>query len=88
MDQFGLEVKKAVAHASTLRDNISAECVGLHEGGGGLVAKICFADGVCWADKMYANYHSRCVPRNGDYAPGPQLLPKHTNTGKQSMVSK
>jgi hypothetical protein len=55
MDQFGLKVKKAVAHASALRDNIPAECVGLHEGGGGVVAKICFADGVCWADKMYAN---------------------------------
>ena len=55
IDQFDLEVKKAVAHASALRDNIPAECVGLHEGGGGVVAKICFADGVCWADKMYAN---------------------------------
>jgi len=54
-DQFELEVKEAVAHASALRDNIPAECVGLHEGGGGVVAKICFADGVCWADKMFAN---------------------------------
>ena len=56
VDQFKLEVEEAVAYASSLRNNIPARWVGYLAGGGGLTAKICFADGICWADKMFAGF--------------------------------
>jgi hypothetical protein len=51
-DQFNDEVYFAVANASAWRNGIPASFVGLKGGGGGVVSKICFDDGVCWADKM------------------------------------
>jgi hypothetical protein len=55
MDQFEVEVNLAVAYASSSRNNIvPASLVEFIAGGGGVTAKICFVDGVCWADKMIA----------------------------------
>jgi hypothetical protein len=51
-DQFNTEVYFAVANASARRNGIPASFVELKVGGGGIVSKICFDDGVCWADKM------------------------------------
>jgi len=51
-DQFNAEVYYAVANASAWRNGIPASFVELKAGGGGVVSKICFDDGVCWADKM------------------------------------
>jgi hypothetical protein len=53
VEQFELEVAEVVAHASNLRNNIPAHWSKYGSGGGGLIAKICFEDGVCWADKMF-----------------------------------
>lgn len=57
IDELEREVRDSVAHASLLRNNLPAEFDSLHDGGsgGGLVAKICFSDGICWADKMFAS---------------------------------
>ena len=55
MEEFKIEVAEAVAYASTLRNNIPARWSEYFAGGGGLVVKICFEDGVCWADKMFAS---------------------------------
>ena len=54
-DQLQDEVNDAIAYASTWRDNIPASFVQMKVGASGAVAKICFVDGVCWADKMLAN---------------------------------
>jgi hypothetical protein len=51
-DEFNAEVYFAVANASAWRNGIPASYVTLKAGGGGVVSKICFDDGVCWADKM------------------------------------
>ena len=51
-DEFNAEVYFAVANASAWRNGIPGWYVTLKAGGGGVVAKICFDDGVCWADKM------------------------------------
>jgi hypothetical protein len=56
MDQLELEVEEAIAYLSSLWNNIPAHLVTYFAGGGGLVAKICFADGVCWADKMFKGF--------------------------------
>ena len=56
VDQFKHEVEQAVAYASTLRQNVPARWSKCLAGGGGLVAKICFADGICWGDKMFAGF--------------------------------
>lgn len=54
-DQLQDEVNSAIAYASMLRNNIPASLVEMRVGGAGATAKICFIDGVCWADKMLAN---------------------------------
>lgn len=54
-DQLQDEVNSAVAYVSMLRDNIPASLVQMKVGATGAVAKICFVDGICWADKMLAN---------------------------------
>ena len=54
-DQLQDEVNDAIAYASTWRDNIPASLVQMKVGAAGAVAKICFVDGICWADKMLAN---------------------------------
>ena len=55
-DQLQDEVNDAIAYASTLHDNIPVSLVQMKaKGATGLVAKICFVDGICWADKMVAN---------------------------------
>jgi hypothetical protein len=46
-DEFNTEVYFAVANASEWRNGIPASYVTLKAGGGGVVAKICFDDGVC-----------------------------------------
>ena len=56
-DQFQDELNEAITYASTWRDNIPASLVQIKVGGAaGVVAKICFVDGVCWADKILANH--------------------------------
>lgn len=54
MNQFQVEVNRAIAYASSSRNEIPASLVEFKTGGGGITAKICFVDGVCWADKMVA----------------------------------
>jgi hypothetical protein len=54
MNQFQLEVNRAISYASSSRNEIPASLVEFKAGGGGITAKICFVDGVCWADKMVA----------------------------------
>ena len=55
-DQLQDEINEAIASASVWRDNIPASLVQMNvRGAAGAVAKICFVDGVCWADKMIAN---------------------------------
>jgi len=54
MAQLSKELDIAVAYASSLRDYIPAKRVAFTGAGGGLIAKICFDDGICWADKMVA----------------------------------
>lgn len=56
VQQIKLEVAEAMAYATTLRNNIPARWSTYFAGAGGLVAKICFEDGVCWADKMFAGF--------------------------------
>lgn len=52
IDHFSTEVHFAIANASAWRNGMPASFVALKAGGGGVVSKICFDDGVCWADKM------------------------------------
>lgn len=52
VDQLEVEVNCAVDYASSLRNNISASLAGFKAGASGLIAKLCFFDGICWADKM------------------------------------
>jgi len=54
-DQLQDEVNSAVAYVSRLRDNMPASLVQMKVGAAGVVAKICFVDGICWADKMLSN---------------------------------
>ena len=54
-DQLQDEINDAIAYASTWRNNIPASLVQMKVGSAGVVAKICFVDGICWADKMLAN---------------------------------
>ena len=55
-DQLQDEVNGALSYASRCRDNIPASLVQMKvSGAAGAVAKICFDDGICWADKMVAN---------------------------------
>ena len=58
-DQFNTEVYFAVANASALRNEIPASFVEPKAGGGGIVSKICFDDGVCWAAKMLQHGNPR-----------------------------
>ena len=52
IDQLEVEVNCAVGYASSLRNNIPASLAGFKAGASGLIAKLCFVDGICWADKM------------------------------------
>jgi len=54
--QLKVEVAEAMAYATTLRNNTLAHWSTSYAGAGGFVAKICFEDGVCWADKMFAGF--------------------------------
>jgi hypothetical protein len=55
-DQLEDEINDAIAYASTLHGNIPASLVQIKTmGAAGIVGKICFTDGICWADKMLAN---------------------------------
>ena len=55
-DQLQDEINDAIAYASRCRNNIPASLVQMKvSGAAGAVAKICFDDGICWADKMVAN---------------------------------
>lgn len=54
IDQLQVEVQQSVEYASLLRQGIPASLVEFQAGGGGLIGKICFADGICWSDKMIA----------------------------------
>lgn len=47
----GYDFDAEVYFASAWRNEIPGSYVTLKAGGGGVVAKICFDDGVCWADK-------------------------------------
>jgi hypothetical protein len=54
VDQISGEVDYAIANASWWRNGMPAsKAVGYNAGSGGTVLKICFEDGVCWADKMF-----------------------------------
>ena len=52
IDQLEAEVNCAIAYASSLRNNMTASLAGFKAGASGLVAKLCFVDRICWADKM------------------------------------
>src|SRR5947207_4089031 len=52
IDQLEVEVNCAVGYASSLRNNLPASLAGFKAGASGLVAKLCFVDDICWADKM------------------------------------
>jgi hypothetical protein len=55
IDQFEFELKNVVAEASMLNNGIYASVVEFNYGSNALIAKICFADGICWAAKMMEN---------------------------------
>src|SRR5947207_825058 len=55
IDQFEFEVKNVVAEASTLHNGIHASVVEFNYGSNAVIAKVCFADGICWAAKMMEN---------------------------------
>lgn len=55
-DQLEDEINEAVVYASILHGNIPASLVQITaSGAAGIIGKICFIDGICWADKMLAN---------------------------------
>ena len=64
VDQLKLEIQEAVVYTSTLRKKVPACWSKYFVGGGGLVAKISFADGICWADKMFSGFRQT---QNGSY---------------------
>ena len=53
VDQLFNEIDESVHYASWSRNYIPAHPVHIEAGAGGLVVKICFDDGICWADKMF-----------------------------------
>lgn len=55
IDQFEFEMKNVVAEASTLNNGTHASVVEFNYGSNALIAKVCFADGICWAAKIMEN---------------------------------
>jgi hypothetical protein len=55
IDQFEFEIKNVIIEASSVRNDMPASLVEFDHGGNALIAKICFADGICWAAKIMEN---------------------------------
>ena len=55
-EEFEIEVRNAVTEATSLRHGLPASVVDFKVSRG-IVAKICFTDGICWAAKMRKMVH-------------------------------
>ena len=55
IDQFKIELKNAMTHASSMHNDFPITLIEFHTGSTAIVAKICFPD-ICWALKMYENF--------------------------------
>jgi hypothetical protein len=72
INQLSKELDIAVAYASSLRDYIPAWREAFTGGGGGLISKVCFDDGmICWPDKnptaIQGAYYGEAIIR--EYCP-------------------
>ena len=56
MDHFKIELKNAMTQASSMRNDLPVSLMEFHTGSTAIVAKICFADDICWAMKMYEDF--------------------------------
>jgi hypothetical protein len=70
VEQFKLEVREAMSYATAWRNNTPAHCSLYTAGANGLVAKFCFEDGMCWADKMFTGAGQRQAASYGVGAMG------------------
>lgn len=70
VEEFELEVSEAMLYARAWRNNTLIHWSRYTAGSGGLVAKYCFDDGICWADKMSARFRERQNAFYGESAMG------------------